>query len=39
MDIYKGIGVSQGVAIYKAVVIDAEDYRIPKRIVPKKRGY
>ncbi len=36
MDIYKGIGVSQGVAIYKAVVIDAEDYRIPKRIVPKR---
>lgn len=36
MDIYKGIGVSQGVAIYKAVVIDAEDYRIPKRIIPKR---
>ena len=36
MDIYKGIGVSQGVAIYRAVAIDAEDYRIPKRIVPKR---
>ena len=36
MDIYKGIGVSQGVSIYRAVAIDAEDYRIPKRIVPKR---
>ncbi len=36
MEIYKGIGVSQGVSIYRAAVIDAEDYRIPKRVVPKR---
>ncbi|MCK5270055.1 MAG: phosphoenolpyruvate--protein phosphotransferase [Sedimentisphaerales bacterium] len=33
MEIIKGIGVSPGVAICSAVVLDAEDYRIPRRIV------
>jgi len=34
MEIKKGIPVSPGVAICPAVVIDAEDYTIPRRIVP-----
>jgi len=33
MEIIKGIGVSPGVAICSAVVLDAEDYRIPQRVV------
>jgi phosphotransferase system enzyme I (PtsI) len=33
MEIKKGIGVSPGVVISTAVVLDAEDLRIPKRIV------
>jgi len=34
MEIKKGIGVSPGVVISTAVVLDAEDLVIPKRIVP-----
>jgi len=34
MEILKGIGVSPGVGIYTAVVIEAETYRIPRRTVP-----
>jgi len=34
MEIIKGIGVSPGVVICSAVVLDAEDYRIPHRTVP-----
>jgi len=34
MEIIKGIGVSPGVVVCPAVVLDAEDYRIPKREVP-----
>ncbi len=33
MKIKKGIGVSRGVAISQAVVLDAEEYRIPQRHV------
>ena len=33
MDIVKGIGVSPGVAICTAVVLDSEDYRVPLRYV------
>ncbi len=33
MEIKKGIGVSPGVAICQAVVLDAEEYRIPQRRV------
>jgi len=33
MDILRGISVSPGVAIAEAVVLDAEDYRIPERLV------
>ncbi len=33
MEIKKGIGVSPGVVISTAIVLDAEDLRIPKRIV------
>jgi phosphotransferase system enzyme I (PtsI) len=33
MEIKKGIAVSPGVAIYPAVVIDAEDVRVPRRPV------
>lgn len=33
MEIKKGIGVSPGVVISTAVVLDAEDLRIPKRVV------
>ena len=34
MEIIKGIGVSPGVVICTAVVLDAEDYRVPRRTVP-----
>jgi phosphotransferase system enzyme I (PtsI) len=34
MEIKKGIGVSPGVAICTAVVLDAEDLLIPKRTIP-----
>lgn len=34
MLVKKGIPVSPGVAIYKAVVLDAEDQRVPKRTIP-----
>jgi len=34
MEIKKGIAVSPGIAIAKALVIDSEDYRIPKRSIP-----
>ncbi|MCD4830893.1 MAG: phosphoenolpyruvate--protein phosphotransferase [Anaerohalosphaeraceae bacterium] len=33
MEIKKGIAVSPGIAIAKALVIDAEDYRIPRRSI------
>ena len=33
MEIKKGIAVSQGISIGKCLVIDAEDYRIPRRSV------
>ena len=33
MEIIKGIGVSPGVVICTAVVLDAEDYRVPRRLV------
>ncbi|MBI1371169.1 MAG: phosphoenolpyruvate--protein phosphotransferase [Phycisphaera sp.] len=36
MEIKKGIPVSPGVAICPAVVIDAEDLTIPRRVVPDK---
>ena len=34
MEIKKGVAVSPGISIGKCVVIDAEDYRIPRRLVP-----
>ncbi len=34
MEISKGISVSPGIAIAEALVLDAEDYRIPTRYVP-----
>jgi phosphotransferase system enzyme I (PtsI) len=34
MEIFRGIAVAPGVAIAEAVVLDAEDYRIPQRTVP-----
>ena len=38
MEIKKGIAVSPGIAIAKSLVIDAEDYRIPRRsIKPSQR--
>ncbi|HET6430177.1 MAG TPA: phosphoenolpyruvate--protein phosphotransferase [Phycisphaerae bacterium] len=37
MEIKKGIGVSPGVAICQAVVLDAEEYRIPQRHVSPMR--
>ncbi|MCP4708965.1 MAG: phosphoenolpyruvate--protein phosphotransferase [Planctomycetes bacterium] len=37
MDIIKGIGVSPGVAICSAVVLDSEDYRVPLRYVPPRQ--
>jgi len=33
MEIRKGIAVSPGIAIAKAFIIDAEDYRIPRRAI------
>src|SRR4028118_260610 len=38
MEIKKGIGVSPGVVISMAVVLDAEDLRIPKRVVEPAQG-
>ena len=39
MEIRKGIAVSPGIAIAKALVIDSEDYRIPRRsILPSQRS-
>jgi len=38
MEIKKGIAVSPGIAIVKALIIDSEDYRIPRRsIKPSQR--
>ncbi len=37
MEIKKGIGVSRGIAIAQAVVLDAEEYRIPQRHVAAER--
>ncbi len=37
MQIKKGIPVSPGVAIYPAVVLDAEDQPVPRRTVPAHR--
>ena len=34
MEIKKGIGVSPGVVICTAVVLDAEDLLVPKRTIP-----
>jgi phosphotransferase system enzyme I (PtsI) len=34
MEIKKGIAVSPGIAITKALIIDSEDYRIPRRQIP-----
>ena len=34
MEIKKGIAVSPGIAIAKAMVIDSKDYRIPRRSIP-----
>jgi len=34
MEIKKGIAVSPGIAIAKALIIDSEDYRIPRRLIP-----
>ena len=33
MEIKKGIGVSPGVVISQAIVLDAEEFRIPERRV------
>ncbi|MDO8303289.1 MAG: phosphoenolpyruvate--protein phosphotransferase, partial [Sedimentisphaerales bacterium] len=33
MEIKKGIAVSPGIAIAKSLVIDSEDYRIPRRVI------
>lgn len=33
MEIKKGIAVSPGISIARALVIDAEDYRIPRRLI------
>ena len=38
MKIKKGIGVSPGVAIYPAVVLDTEEFDIPRRQVPVDLG-
>jgi len=37
MEIKKGIGVSPGVAICQAIVLDAEEYRIPERHIGGQR--
>ncbi|MEO1236348.1 MAG: phosphoenolpyruvate--protein phosphotransferase [Planctomycetota bacterium] len=34
MFVKKGIAVSPGVAVYKAVVLDAEDRAVPRRLIP-----
>ncbi len=34
MEILRGISVAPGIAIGEAVILDAEDYRIPFRTVP-----
>ncbi len=34
MEIKKGVAVSPGISIAKCLVIDAEDYRIPRRSIP-----
>ncbi len=36
MEILRGISVAQGIAIGEAVVLEAEDYRIPYRTVPEE---
>ena len=33
MEIKKGIAVSPGISIAKALIIDSEDYRIPRRSI------
>jgi phosphotransferase system enzyme I (PtsI) len=33
MDIKKGIAVSPGISIAKSLIIDSEDYRIPRRLI------
>ncbi len=33
MEIKKGIAVSPGISIAKCLIIDSEDYRIPKRSI------
>ncbi|MHC4346748.1 MAG: phosphoenolpyruvate--protein phosphotransferase, partial [Planctomycetota bacterium] len=33
MEIKKGVAVSPGIAIAKALIIDSEDYRIPRRLI------
>ncbi len=33
MDIRKGIAVSPGISIAKSLIIDSEDYRIPRRLI------
>ena len=38
MEIIKGIGVSPGIVTYTAVVIDAEEFRIPERTVPRAKA-
>src|SRR5690349_9556532 len=38
MEIKKGIGVSPGVVISTAIVLDAEDLVIPKRTVPAEQA-
>ncbi len=37
MEILKGIGVSPGIAICPAIILEAEDYRIPQRFVVRKQ--
>jgi len=37
MDILKGIGVSPGVAVCSAVILEAEDYRISQRFVARQQ--
>ena len=33
MEIKKGIAVSPGISIAKSLIIDSEDYRIPRRTI------
>ncbi|MHC4658860.1 MAG: phosphoenolpyruvate--protein phosphotransferase [Planctomycetota bacterium] len=33
MEVKKGVAVSPGIAIAKALIIDSEDYRIPRRLI------